>query len=548
MDGVIVMGVTRRGVLFGLAGGAAGLVLAKPGQHALAGESSRGIPGPVVRTSSGRYRGLTRDGVQVFRGMRYGAPAGGELRFAAPAPYVPHRGVIEAVEIPPRCPQVDSRLPPAIAALNPREVMDEDCLSVTVWAPARREPGVAYPTMVWLHGGAYSSGSCSWAWSDGAELARRHGVVVVGINHRLNLFGYLDLGSLGAAHGPWAANAGQLDIVLALRWVQRNIEAFGGSPDNVTLFGHSGGAGKISALLAMPAARGLYHKVILQSGSLLRAVRPDEAAETAARVLDALELTPQTAQRLRDVPWSRLVEVLAELGPALRLAPSLDPASLPFDPFDPASPGSTADLPMLAGTTATESTWFSWERDPVEPDRGQLVAEVYRLLSLDDAAAASELVEVYRGDHPGASHQELLALIATDTSGFRRGVNETAERKAQQQSTPVFKYRFEWQSPDPRLRAIHGIELPFVFDSVRLAPQLVGDASREVLSFASEVAAAWTGFARTGQPLAGRSAGEGAAWLPFSRDARHVMLVDRQWRAAVDPYASSRAALLALSG
>src|ERR1022692_699173 len=236
----------------------------------------------VVRTTAGRVRGKTRDKVSAFFGIPYGASTAGARRFMPPSKPDPWTGVREAVEFGPRSPQGPSSLIPEIAAVDRREPASEDCLCLNVWSPA---PGAGHrPVMVWLHGGGYSQGSGTFIIYDGANLACRHDVVVVTVNHRLNVFGYLHLAELGGEKYANSGNLGMLDIVAALEWVRDNIAAFGGDPTNVTIFGQSGGGGKVSTLLAMPPARGLFHKAIVESGSTLTQEHPEDAQKSTEKV------------------------------------------------------------------------------------------------------------------------------------------------------------------------------------------------------------------------------------------------------------------------
>jgi para-nitrobenzyl esterase len=322
----------------------------------------------VVETNLGKLRGSTNDGVHRFYGIRYGAPTGGANRFRPAAPAAPWSGVRDALEYGPLCPQTGSLVDDALADNQvigplPSLPQSEDCLVLNLWTPGLND-GRKRPVMLWLHGRGYAFGAGSEGWYDGERLSRRGDVVVITINHRLNVFGYLHLADIGGEKYAGSGVAGLLDAVLALQWVRDNAAAFGGDPNNVTIFGESGGGSKVSTLLAMPAAKGLFHKAIVQSGPGLRGVERAEANEVAERVLVAVGLDAKRVDELQNVDAQALLIALEKIkspsaggpmptpgaGAMMRFSPVVDGTHLPRHPFDP-------DAAPTAACTKRRCSW-----------------------------------------------------------------------------------------------------------------------------------------------------------------------------------------------
>jgi para-nitrobenzyl esterase len=458
----------------------------------------------------------------------------GDGRFRRPRQPASWSDVRDALTLGRRSPQYQNAIVHEFGVMNPTEPSGEDCLCLNLWSAdlndARR------PVMVWLHGGGYSAASGGWDCYDGANLAAKHDVVVVSINHRLNAFGYLHLAQLGNARFEEASNLGMHDIVLALTWVRDNIEQFGGDKDNVTIFGQSGGAGKVSTLLGMPDARGLFHKAIVQSGSAVRSLTPGQARDTAERFLATLDLTPRTAERIVELPYYALRNALGRGGFAL--APVVDGISLPDHVFDPHASDVSADVPMLIGSTETEVTWStSQQYDPLEG--AALRDHVMEVLG-SDGAEADRIIALYREGRPDASGLDLYLIIATDASNFRTGVDTQAERKAALGQAPIYKYYFDWYSPvrGGCLRAMHCMDIPFVFDNLELAKSVVGDPGA-AQPLANRMAGAWAAFARTGTP-AHRDL---PAWPVYDNALRATMMLDLDSRVVDDPYGNEKSAI-----
>ncbi len=364
---------------------------------------------------------------------------------------------------------------------------------------------------------------------DGAALARRGDTVIVTVNHRLNLFGYLHLGDLGGH--PSSGQAGMLDIVLALEWVRDNIAAFGGDPGNVTIFGESGGGWKVCLLQAMPAARGLFHKAIVQSGPGLRAVPKAAATATARALLDALGIPPGDLSALETLPAETL-QAAADPIAGDRLmsafAPCLDGVALPRDPFEPDAPALSADIPVMIGTNKDETTLFNL----AAPGFGQWSdADLAKRAHAAVGDKADTLVAALRAAYPDYSPTHLICAVQTVAMMWANSV-VLAERKATQGGAPVYMYMLTWETPVARggLKSPHAVEIPLVFDNVEAARNFVGRGDGPQ-AMANQMAPAWLAFARTGDP----NTAEIPAWPPYERTRRATMLFDLDSRIEADP-------------
>lgn len=499
--------------------------------------------GTTVETTAGKVRGALIDKVHTFKGVPYGASTAGSARFMPPAKPAPWTGVRDTIKLGPRAPQIFGGEPPEVEATDPREALGEDCLCLNLWTPIPGR-GQRRPVMVWLHGGGFMVGSGSYSMYDGKELARKHDVVAISVNHRLNLLGFLYLAEIGGAKYANAGNAGMLDIVAVLEWVRDNIEAFGGDPNNVTIFGQSGGAGKVSTLMGMPAAKGLFHRAIVQSGSF-RAVSAAEGTKTTETVLTRLGLTAKQVDDLQKLPTDRLLSAIngsgPGAGPALNLSPVVDGKTLPRSPFEPTATSLSENVPLLTGTTATETTFFAnTQVDPI--DDATFKMRVKELLRVDDAQAY-KVIAIYRKNRPKSDNIDLFLRMSTDAGFFRQGVDIQAERKAAAAKAPVYMYRFEWYSPvrQGKLKAYHTLEIPFVFDNVDGSPTMTG-GGKDRYALAEKMSNAWVAFARTGNP----SHKGIPTWTPFNSNQRPTMVFDNEVKIVNDPYREERLALNAI--
>jgi para-nitrobenzyl esterase len=515
-------------------GGIGMIALAARGARAQTLASS----GSIVETTAGKVAGLTNGPVRIFKGIPYGAPTGGANRFMPPRPPAPWSGVREAAQIGPRCPQ------PTTPGLMPEEAVDldygpmsEDCLYLNVWTAAI--DAAKRPVMVWFHGGGYAVGSGGSVRYDGSNLARKHEVVVVTVNHRLNAFGFLNLAGVGDARYAESANVGMLDIVAALEWVRGNIANFGGDPGNVTVFGESGGGGKVSTLMAMPAAEGLFHRAIAQSGVALRGITAEASTSTARALLGQLSVEPGDLNPLQTMPFERVLAALGVARPPLGFGPVVDGRVLPRHPFDPDAPEISAEVPMLLGSNLTERTFFP--DTPLDPiDDAALLGHVKRYTGLGDAEA-SGLIAAYRKNRSGADNTFLYQLLSADW-WMTANVTTQAERKAKLGRAPAYVYHFEKHTPvrDGKLKVPHTLEIAYAFDNIDLSTAVTGTGA-DKQALADKMSAAWTAFARTGDPSV-----PGLRWVPYSAEHRAVMIIDDKPRLELDPYREERLAVSAV--
>jgi para-nitrobenzyl esterase len=522
-------GTAAAGVLLG-----GGLEFTK----ALQAAKTEGTEGPVVDTKAGKIRGTLNDKVYAFKGVPYGASTAGAGRFMPPAKPQPWSDVKDCTQYGRRSPQGHGILEPLaeVGATAGQGPMGEDCLVLNVWTNALK--GRKKPVMVWLHGGGYSSGSGDYSIYEGANLARKHDVVAVTVNHRLNVFGYLYLAGVGGPKYADASNAGHKDIVMALEWVRDNIANFGGDPNNVTIFGQSGGGGKVATLMAMPSAKGLFHRAICQSGANIKGISPAAATRATQNLLTKLNLKPEQIDQLQTMDFDKLTAAIT--GPGFNFGPVVDGKSLPHDPFDPGAPEESATVPLLVGTVEEEVNFFP--NTPIDPiDDADLLKRVKQATRTDDAAAKN-LIAIYKKGRPEKSNVEIFQIISTD-AGFAASVYTLADRKAAQGKAPVFKYYFTWQSKarEGKLRSFHTLEIPFVMDDLDGGVSMTGPgADRQAL--ADKMAAAWTAFARTGNPNVKNL----PHWPAFTADQRATMIFNNECKVMNDPYKEARLAIAAL--
>ena len=481
----------------------------------------------VAQTANGKVAGYIQDGVTIFKGIPY-AKAN---RFEAPVQADSWEGIRSCRQYGPVSPQGarSGWANDEIAfAFNWNDgVQGEDCLRLNVWTPALDSR--KRPVMVWLHGGGYSAGSGQELPSyDGTSLAFAEDVVVVSINHRLNVLGFLDLSAYGEKYAK-SANAGLLDIVASLKWVRDNIAAFGGDPSNVTIFGQSGGGGKVTTLLATPCAKGLFHKAIVQSGSMLRTMESKYSRKIGIATVRNLGLDASSIDKISEVPYGELLaagekaiaQVKAEAdrdGVASFIfgwAPTVDGAVLPSQPFDPQAPAISADIPMIIGTTRHEFSMTTYV--PALRNAGR--EEVIGILKGRYGEGTERFLELFAKAYPGSKPADMLDADFV----FRPGAIEQALRKSLQGAAPVYMYMFNWESPvlDGILRSTHCMEIPFVFNNADRHASMTGGGA-QAMELASKMSHCWAEFARCGKPSA-----EGLPeWEPFEAEKRAVMFFD----------------------
>jgi para-nitrobenzyl esterase len=502
----------------------------------------------TVATTAGKIRGTQAAGVYAFKGVPYGATTAGAARFQPPAKPKPWSGVREATELGPRSPQLLSLfhgfVPVEVEAMDRDEMMGENCLVLNVWTPTlERERKL--PVMVWLHGGGFTSGSGGFICYDGMQLAKKHDVVVVTVNHRLGALGYLYLAGLGAERYATASNVGNLDIIAALEWVRDNIATFGADPNNVTIFGQSGGGGKVSSLMAMPAAHGLFRRAIVQSGASVKGISRDAASHNAEQYLARLNLKPDQVEQLQTLPVDQLLKAANEgSGPPINWGPVVDGRSLPSDPFDPLAPELSGNVPLLIGTVETEVTFFPGQ--PLEPmDDATFHGKVKQLLRNPSDADVDRVIAAYRAGRRDRANTDLYLIMASDAT-FRQAILLEAERKAEQTQAAVYQYYFTWRSPvrDGKLRTYHTLEIPFVFDNVDACKSMTG-AGADRYPLAEKMSTAWVAFARTGNP---NHAGLADVWVPYNNTRRATMVFNNECKLINDPYGSEQRLLHAVMG
>ncbi len=481
----------------------------------------------IVDTSAGKVRGLLNQDIRTFKGIPYGASTAGKNRFMPPVKVTPWTTTRDAFAYGPSSPQA------ALPNGSPRE--GEDCLVLNVFTPGLND-GHKRPVMVWLHGGGFSTGSGSTPILDGTSLAHTGDVVVVTLNHRLNVFGFTYLADAVGPDFALSGGVGMLDIVVALEWVRDNIERFGGDPNLVTIFGQSGGGRKVATLMAMPGAKGLFHRAIIESGAVLKLTTPEDGNKATALLLAELGLKPSQARELQNVPIEKLTAANAAVNDKFTMrepgmtenSPTVDGKTFPGHPWEPAAPALSANIPLLIGYARTEETWYDRPTpQTLALDEAGLKDRVAKRLGSNP----EPIIEAFRKAHPEATPWDLFILIATD---HPRGTysRELAKRKAVQGGAPVYLYRFDWETPEGggHMRSPHTIEIPFVFNNVKIAGPLISKMP-EAYALAEKVSASWVAFARTGNPNTPKL----PKWPAYSVATRDTMLFNNEIKVEKDP-------------
>ncbi len=472
---------------------------------------------PVVETTSGTVSGTIDDGIYSFKGIPYARAE----RFMPPQEPEAWDGVLECNDFGPVAKQ--------IVAWIADSVMDEkELYSVNVWTQGISD-GRKRPVMVWLHGGGFHVGSSNDPMTYGKALAKKGDVVVVSLNHRLNILGFLDLSVCGEKYAQ-SANVGMLDIVKALEWVRKNIESFGGDPSDVTIVGESGGGGKVGTLMCMPAAKGLFKKAVIQSGTLLNVMTRDQSQALGLAVLGKLGLTPADAEKLNTIPYPELVkagnEAVSDIyGPrtpgTLKMygfVPSADGNVLLQQPFTPGFADMSKDVPLMIGTTLNElmRTYYAEKDLSIEQARKQLEKEY--------GERTDEYIRLFSEAYPDYSPQDLLSV----DNVFRPHTIRAADARAGQNGAPLYVYFLAWKSPvdSASKGSFHGLDIPLAFYNVDLRPDWTGNAA-EAWKLAEKMSSAWLNFVKTGDPNA---PGKLPSWEPYTVENGSTMYFDTECR------------------
>jgi para-nitrobenzyl esterase len=488
-------------------------------------------PRPVATTRYGRVRGSVDQDIYAFKGVPYGDDTS-KFRFQAPRPPQPWTGVRDATAFGPRAPQ-PQRGSVSISTPAPQGPISEDCLNLNVWTPGLRD-NARRAVMVSIHGGGYNSATSNDVLYDGVRLARRGDVVVVTVNHRINAFGYTYLAELGGPEFADSGNVGQLDLILALKWVRDNIAEFGGDPNRVLIFGESGGGAKNATLMGMPSAMGLFQRAASSSGEQVTASRPDTATARAVAFLKRLDLPRERIGELRTMPMEKIIAATSGY-----YGPTLDGRSVPRHPFDPDAPSFSAHIPFMLGTNRDESRFLIGNGTPAMFDLTweTLPQSLKRYADKMGALKLEDVIAMYRRVHPDFSASDVFFAATTDSRDWRPALVEIERRAALPRgAAPTYSYELHWGSPvDPKLKAHHALDLPLLMDNVDLSPSLTGTGpqAHEMAAIMSET---YIAFAKTGNPNNKRI----PHWPPYDLKRRATMALDLKSHVIDDPRSEAR--------
>ncbi|MBN1380433.1 MAG: carboxylesterase/lipase family protein [Deltaproteobacteria bacterium] len=474
---------------------------------------------PIVETQYGKIRGINHQGIKTFKGIRYGASTEGKNRFMPPQPPSAWAGICDAFDYGQISPQTpaDRRGDYTNLIMWDRQPggIGEDCLRLNIWSRSVND-NAKRAVMVVFHGGGFATGSGNNFGYDGDGAARYDDCVVVSVTHRLAAFGFLNLAGLGASEEfKYAGVAGAMDMVAALKWVQTNIGHFGGDPNRVMIFGQSGGGAKTSTLMAMPSAKGLFHRAAVQSGSSLQLAEPEIATQAAEALLKALGIDKNKCRELQNLPFTQILAGQTALGlMAMRFAPVIGNEILPHHPFDPVAPPESADVPVIIGTTLDDAAIALINFNLTEGELKQYCDSQF-------AGNADRVYQLYRDTYPKVSPFLIQARIATDR-GFRYNAIKQTELKAVQGGAPVYYYLWEWpvKAYDGKFGAVHGVDVGAAVHDYRGPINDIGNSEGKLM--VDRFAAVWTGFAKTGIPDSALT----PHWPAYDLEKRATMVFD----------------------
>ncbi len=502
-----------------------------------------GQAGPVVETAYGKVRGISTDGVHVFKAIPYGDTTTGANRFMPPQPPKPWTGVKDCLAYGPMTPQGNGTPETPGPSKYTRlyagrpEQQSEDCLILNVWTPALDNG--KRPVFFWIHGGGFSTGSGSSPWYDGTNVARKQNVVVVTINHRLNVFGYAHLGAFSSKYAD-SSNNGTLDCIAALKWVKENISRFGGDPSRVMVHGQSGGGRKTTMVLSTTPAQGLYSRAVIQSGSQLRVDTPETGERKARALLAALNIDPKEVDKIQQVPLADIQKVQGKAaGTGAQWMPVINTPSLPDHPFNGKAPAMSHDIPVMVGTCRTEQAGFM----AVDEAMDHLTDDqLKQRLEAVQKGQSDALLAMYRRLYPKAGNPEILYMAATDR-GYFLDSTILAGIRADAGGGKTWMYNFYRETPvdGGRYFAPHAEEIPFVFDSLAKGATIAGPVTPESQHLADQVSALWASFARDGAP----SAKGIPAWTPYNSKTRPTLVINDVSHMENDPRSEQRKTMLA---
>lgn len=526
----------------------------------------------MAETAFGKVRGIQLRGINIFKGVPYGASTSGANRFMPPVNPDNWTGVRDTLEYGHSAPQSVSSVrtkaktslsapgPSIFSALavpgNKPTGEGEDCLVLNVWTPGLKD-GEKRPVMLWLHGGGFGSGSGSNAGWDGTNLCLRGNVVVITINHRLNVLGFANFSECSADFAA-SGDAGIMDIVHALKWVKSNIQQFGGDPDRVMIFGQSGGGRKVETLLAMPSAKGLFHRATIESGVAMKVCDLDAATRNADQLLNKLGVSKSNVHKVQKLP---LEEIMAAYFAVTHewdkssdahnwynyesvsgFVPTAGNQILPQHPFYPKASSVSADVPVMIGSNRTEWTGLTTDAILWHLDEKDMTSQVNKMLG----EQSNGMIKLYRELNPHATPSDIFFLIASDYH-YVAPTMEIAERRSALKAGPVYQYYFTWKTPvqNGQLMSPHNLEWPFAFHNTEICAALTG-GGLEANALADKVSDAWIAFAHTGNPNAGVSGFP--EWRPFMVDERATMVINNISTVENDPLRERRLAMFHACG